>query len=71
MLRNGALLMAVGSMRVPNTFGASPWELQDETREIAGQQWMIGNELVQRVVVFQAKSGLFTEQLSRNSLKIV
>jgi len=67
VLRNGALLMASGSLRVPRVVGAPLRALQSEGSE--GQRWTIGNELVQRVVAFDAGNGLFTQQLSSVATK--
>ncbi len=64
VLRDGALLMASGSLRVSRALGAPLFGLQSVAGEAGGQRWTIGNELVQRVVAFQAQSGLFTEELS-------
>ena len=69
MLRKGALI-ASGSLCMPWALGAAWADGQTPGAENADQSWMIGNELVKRVVAFRAKAGnnaktgLLTEQLS-------
>ncbi len=67
VLRNGVLLMASGSLRVSGGLSSPLAALQSAGSE--GQRWTIGNELVQRVVAFEGKSGLFTQQLSSLATK--
>lgn len=67
VLRNGVLLMASESLCASRILGASLPAPQSEGGE--EQRWTIGNELVQRVVTFQAQRGLCTEKLSSLATK--
>jgi alpha-galactosidase len=57
LIQNG-LLMATGC-------ACAPWAFSETTADAEGTKtWTIGNDLIKRVLAFQPKAGLSTEQLS-------
>lgn len=60
LLRDGALVVASGSLGVHRALGMA----QDDPQSTSEQSWTIGNELVKRVLRFRPTTGLLTEQLS-------
>jgi len=63
LLRNG-MLATTGCFCTPWAIGKALGDAQSPQASIEGQSWTIGNELVKRVVVFEPKRGLLTQQFS-------
>jgi len=61
LIRTGALL-ASGCAFLPCGFAGASEEQDTSSAANAGQSWTIGNDRIRRVITFQPKIGLFTEQ---------
>jgi alpha-galactosidase len=58
------MLVASGCVCAPWAFGGTAETQGNPVAGNAGKTWTIGNEQIERVVNFQEKTGLFTQQLS-------